>query len=517
VLLNELVTNPQSIDWDGSGTPAQWLELYNATGAAIGLANWRITTADPTHPATLPAGQSIGAHAYLILFKRDTGLDLAQGPVRLLDANGATVDSISPPPLPADQSYARVPDGSANWVVDPSPTLNGANVVLAGGASGPDLQATAFAIQTQIAGPLPAPPEFDDGSFDAADVAEARRTRTPKSQPFRTLPIADIRTLPDDSPVIATGVVTLPTGLWDTARAYIQASGSGILIHSFGATALHLGDSLTIKGRVHHLRGEVEIAAVKNGEQVSPGGGLPAPRTVQPADVGGGTEALLIQVSGRIASIQRDYATVSDDSGSARVYLYSRLGLSAGALKPGDTVTLTGVVNAADGSTAEDTTGRSYAQRVLTASHRVVPRLTGDIVVGGVPLGPTAAASARSGSSRREPSAANQPASARTGSEQSQPGAAALRAGAPTPFVTPVLSSRQPLAGPALAGTPAASVLVLGGVNSAALPPWVWMCVALGAGLILGGAGVALAPRLRRSATAVQPAEEAGTGIGGEE
>ncbi|HVA25931.1 MAG TPA: lamin tail domain-containing protein [Chloroflexota bacterium] len=500
VLLNELLTNPRQVNWDGSGTPtqAQWIELYNPTDSTISLAYWRITTANQATPAVLPAGQSIGSHSYLVLFKRDLGLDLAQGAVSLLDPNGNTVDSVSPPVLPPDQSYARIPDGSANWQVDGSPTLGGSNILLTGPMATPDLEATVFAIQTQVAGPLPSPPvapQLDDGSLDATDLANGRRqpVRSRKGQAFRTLSISDVRDLPDDTPVITTGVVTMPTGLWDAARAYIQANGSGILIHGFGATSLHLGDTLTIKGRIHHLRGEVEVAAVKDGEQVTPGGAMPAPRTIAPGAVGSGTEALLVQVSGHVASVARDYATIADDAGSAPLYLYSRLALPAGSLKVGDMASITGVVNAAEATAGPST--RTYAQRVLTATHRLVPRLAGDLVVGGVPLGPTAAASEPL-SSRRRPSSSARPGAGGTGtgSQTSQPAEAIAT---PTAFVTPALAGHEAAAGSTGAPTPASNVLLLQDRSSSGPPPWIWICVGLGLGLIVGGAGVALAPRLR--------------------
>lgn len=523
VVLNELLTNPQLIDWDGTGnrSQAQWLELYNTTDSAISLANWQLATGDGTRSAALPAGQSIGPHGYLVFFKRNIGLDLSRGPVSVLDPTGATLDSVSPPALPADQSYARVPDGSANWVVDASPTLGGANVVLSPSAT-PDLQATVFAIQTQVAGPLPSPPvppELDDGSLDATDVGEARQTRPRTSQQYRTLAIADIRNLPDGSPVIASGVITMPTGLWDTARAYIQANGAGILVHGFGATALHLGDTLTIKGRVHHLHGEVEVAAVKNGERVSPGGSLPAPRVISPGSVAAGTEALLVQVSGQVASVERDYATIQEGAGSGRVYLYSRLSLPVGALKVGDSVAATGVVNAAETSSGADSGSRTYAQRVFTASHRLVPRSSGDLVVGGVALGPASVGSDR-GAPRGEPAAADRPGSdAVPGSESAQPAAAVLPAATPTLFVTPVLSSRQ-AAGPALP-TPASNVLVLPSGSAGGMPPWMWLCIGFGLALILGGCTVVLAPMLRArkgpSPVQEQPEEEVEAVSAGEE
>ena len=40
VVINEVVTNPRDVDWNHDGQPAQaqWLELYNTTGATVCLA-----------------------------------------------------------------------------------------------------------------------------------------------------------------------------------------------------------------------------------------------------------------------------------------------------------------------------------------------------------------------------------------------------------------------------------------------------------------------------------------------
>ena len=468
-----------------------WVELYNPGDASVSLGDWQIAPS----VELLAAGQAIAPHGYLVLSLANSQIDARQAVISLLDANRAVVDSVSPPPLPADQSYARLPDGSSSWVVSGSPSPGGPNVAT---AAAPDLQATVFAIETQIAAPLPGPPPapvFDDGSLDAADIAGARRTRTRKGTAFQTLPISAIRGLPDDTPVITSGVVTMPTGLWDAQRAYIQANGAGILIHSFGATPLHLGDALAIKGRVHHFRGEVEIAAVRGGEQTAPGGVLPAARGVQAQDVGGGTEALLVQVGGSVSAVQRDYATIGGDSGSARVFLYSKLGLEAKALKVGDAVSVTGVVNAAENSAPAS--ARGYAQRVLTSTHRLVPRAPGDVLVSGVPLGPLPAGS--------RPAPGRTAAAKGTAETGLTASGVATEASAvtstPTAFVTPVLSSRQ-AAPAATAALSSENVLVLRRPEPTRPPVWVWAAIVLTAGLL---ASVAVVVIRRRAGGAQRP------------
>jgi len=490
-VINEVLTNPRDVNWDGGSqaSQAQWLELYNGSGGTVCLGNWRITTADVAHPATLPAGQCMAAQGYLVIFKRDIGLDLAQGPLSLVDPNGNVADSVSPPALPPDQSYARLPDGSANWIVTTGPTLNSANVLPPEATSTPDLQATVFAVKTQLA-------VLDDDSPDATDAADARRrpSRSRKGQAFRMLSIADIRGLPDDTAVITSGTVTMPTGLWEPTRAYIQADGAGILIHSYGATSLRLGDTLNITGRVHHVRGEVEIAAIKNGEQASPGGILPAARLVAPGAIGGATEALLVQVAGRVDQLERDYATVADEAASARVFLYGRLNFGASALRDSTGVTIIGVVNAADGSPAEPAV-RSYAQRLLVSTHRLVPRLVSDIVV------QAAAAGSSSPSDARDP-AVQPPTIGQAVASRSIGSAEPISVA--TAFVTPVLSSRGGLVGVRAQAAPGPNVLVLG--SATAHMPRVW--IAVGAGLLALGGGAASFLMLRWKGKERQPPGE---------
>jgi hypothetical protein len=483
----------------------------------VSLVNWRIANADQSTQRYFAAGTVISAHSFLVRFRSQLDMDLSRGPVSLLDANGNVMDSVSAPQLVPDQSYARLPDGSNTWITAASPTLNSPNVLPPDPTATPDLQATVFAIQTQVAQPLPSPPAFpelDDGTIeDANDPPASRRPRASRApQAFQSLAIADIRGLPDETPVTTSGVVTMPTGLWDTSRAYIQANGAGILVHSFGGGALRLGDTLTIKGRVHHLRGEIEIAAIKNGEQVSSGGGLPAALPIVPAGVGAGTEALLVQISGRLEGIEREYATITDDMGSARVFLYSRLNFGAGALKAGANVSVVGVVNAAESSAANAPLG-TFAQRSVASTHRLVPRLVGDILVDGVPQ------TAPAPSNRETPSERSPAARGSQGRLAIQPAVRATDSAAPigaspgdTPFAfaTPFLSSRQgaPAAGSASSPAP---VLVLTGVTSGSPPLWLWLALGIGLGLLAGGGVAAIVtPKLlaKRAPLAEEPAEE---------
>jgi len=480
VLINEVVSNPQLVDWDNQHVPAnaQWLELYNPSGGSIALGQWSISTGSgasnslPSFRAVIPAGSSIPAGGHLALFAYQYGFELRQTPIRLLDGSGNIVDSVSPPSLGADQSYARMPDGSSSWTVSSSPTLNGPNVAPPVSAATPDLQATVFAIQTQLAEPLPpqpTPPVSDDDLPDAFELDGAvKPTRSRKGQPFQELSIAEVRKLPDDSAVITHGTVTMPTGLWDPSRGYIQDGDAGILVHSYNALPLPLGSALTIRGRVHHLHGEVEVAAVKNGEQLAPGGVMPAASPIDPSAIGPLEDALLVTITGRVAGVDRDYATVADDSGSAKVYLYKQLNVTASSLKGQQAVSVTGVVNAEDGQAA--------------GVYRLLPRMPSDIVtdpdaVATQTARPRLPAGARTSGGRGSAAGSAQPESS---------GAAA--AASATAFVTPVLSSSQGGSNASVAAEPSATsgaVLRLDDQPGESRPLWQW--IAAGAGVSHAG------------------------------
>jgi hypothetical protein len=224
----------------------------------------------------------------------------------------------------------------------------------------------------------------------------------------------------------------------------------------------------------------VEIAAVNGGELARPGGEPPQPRVAAPNDIGPGTEALLVQIAGRVDDIERDYATVADGGGSARVFLYDRLSFARASLRGVASVTITGVVNASE-SRAAETGSRSYAQRLLVSTHRLVPRLAGDITVQGSAASAVAQERAPGAEPPARPPTQGQPGSSTRG------GTAASLA-APTAFATPAFSSGRPAAARAQPTQAPPNVLVL--ASRAVELPWLWIGVGLGA-LLLAGGGIA--------------------------
>ncbi len=131
------------IEEDTPDSESDWVELYNAGGAAVNLTGWSLTD-DEGKPRKwyFPAGSSIAAGGYLIVMA--TGFDV--GPINgatylhtnfklgsggeylgLVDASGAAVSEIAPA-LPA-QSYfhSYVRNGAGQYVFSDTATPGAAN------------------------------------------------------------------------------------------------------------------------------------------------------------------------------------------------------------------------------------------------------------------------------------------------------------------------------------------------------------------------------------------------------
>ena len=69
VTLNEILPDPQRVDWDQNGVADfvdEWIELYNGSPAPAALGGWAIL--DDTKAYTLPLGLTIWPQSYLLLF-----------------------------------------------------------------------------------------------------------------------------------------------------------------------------------------------------------------------------------------------------------------------------------------------------------------------------------------------------------------------------------------------------------------------------------------------------------------
>jgi hypothetical protein len=111
------------------GVPGDWVELYNSGATPIDASNFLIKDNTDSRTDRLPAGTVVPAHGYVVLDEGTAfsfGLGAADN-VRLYGADGTTLIDRYDWSAHAATSYARCPDGSANWATATIVTKGAAN------------------------------------------------------------------------------------------------------------------------------------------------------------------------------------------------------------------------------------------------------------------------------------------------------------------------------------------------------------------------------------------------------
>jgi hypothetical protein len=158
-----LAENDGAFPDPADGHSDDWFELYNPTASAVSLADWKLSDLSTT-PFTVPAGWSIPAHGYLLVWADNepvqnpatptTGsalhvnfkLSNAGETLRLTAPDNTVVDLLTFGPQHANQAEGRVPDGAPTITALTLPTPGGANAltVLTPLALGPGASAIRF-------------------------------------------------------------------------------------------------------------------------------------------------------------------------------------------------------------------------------------------------------------------------------------------------------------------------------------------------------------------------------------
>jgi hypothetical protein len=137
VAINELMASNSNTAADQDGEYDDWVELYNMGSTGYDLSGHFLTDNHKNKTKwQFPGGTSIGSKGFLIVWcdgdTLQTGLHAnfrlsATGEELLLvSPDGAVLDEVYFGPQVTDRSYARVPDGTGPFSIQP-PTFNGAN------------------------------------------------------------------------------------------------------------------------------------------------------------------------------------------------------------------------------------------------------------------------------------------------------------------------------------------------------------------------------------------------------
>lgn len=134
LLINEVLPIPGST-WNCSEpnktfsiSGDSWVELYNPQSQPYNLyaAHTSLDRGPNTASYYVPPGATIAPHSYFVIFPAAyTGTPI-QSDLRLVIA-GVTIDQVNIPMLTADQSFARIPDGSDFWQITNTPTIDTSN------------------------------------------------------------------------------------------------------------------------------------------------------------------------------------------------------------------------------------------------------------------------------------------------------------------------------------------------------------------------------------------------------
>jgi len=130
VLMNEIFSR-------GSDPDLDWIEIYNPTADEVDLTGYKIYdsggNAGTKPKMQFPDGTIVPALGYYVIVTDDTteagfGLSSNGEQVWLEDAAGTVIDDITFPAMPeVTTSYARMPDGSSNWVISAIITRGSSN------------------------------------------------------------------------------------------------------------------------------------------------------------------------------------------------------------------------------------------------------------------------------------------------------------------------------------------------------------------------------------------------------
>jgi hypothetical protein len=301
VTLNEILPDPQRVDWDQDGAnnfADEWIELYNAGPVPAALGGWAVM--DDTKAYTLPMGLTIWPQSYLVLFRRETGLSLSdwRDRVTLVRPDGIQMDQYAYDNGPgADRSFCRSLDGTGGWTNDCEATPGEAN-----------------RLQSHL------PP--GTGSDGGSSATAARPTRS-----LLNGTIAAARAAPDDTRVTVTGAVTLPPGLYGRS-IYIQDATGGIMIYlrSGDYPALAAGDRVRVTGWTRQYHGELELSVPNPGylTQLGPGS-PPVPEQVATGRIGEAHEGQLVWMIGRVVRFEPNALIMDDGTGQARIFFPAEL------------------------------------------------------------------------------------------------------------------------------------------------------------------------------------------------
>jgi len=313
IFINEFLPAPYQ-DWNHDqilDSGDEWFELYNASNQAVDLSDWRLDDAkNGSAPYKIPAGTILGAHEFLLFFASETGIGLNNDgdTVRLLYPDNSLADRFKYALIETNKSYARYPDGAANWVAHCQPTP---------GASNCDVSAA------------PTPTRV----FNLTTIAQARALPLGSKISLLGSIIAhpcefDLYghelVLSDGNAGIAV-YMGFPARMSCLMPRHEQIVVTGVISDHYGLRTIYPESNLDL---TRHYNAPREIA----------------PRAAHTGDFGENVEALLVTIQGKISNGKNgDTLWVNDGTGAVEVYADEFSHTSFEGIPRGSIVRITGI------------------------------------------------------------------------------------------------------------------------------------------------------------------------------
>ncbi len=182
-------------------------------------------------------------------------------------------------------------------------------------------------------------------------------------------PIAAARQQAIDTTVTVRGVVTVPTGAFNTDRSFaLQDDTGGLYVFRTEGIGqvLSVGDEVCVTGRLAEYHGLLELMPRTPAQVVRLGSAVvPAPVAVTPKTIGKANEGLLIKTTGTVSGVGDRRFRLD----GAVVYVYATTGISLAGVRDGCRATVTGLSGNYEGP-------------------QLLPRLQADIVLVDCPAEP---------------------------------------------------------------------------------------------------------------------------------
>ncbi|MEL6944468.1 MAG: lamin tail domain-containing protein, partial [Bacteroidota bacterium] len=134
LVINELMASNETTATDQNDEYEDWIELYNNTDQAIDLTDYSLSdNVQNLGKYTFPEGTTLPAKAYLIVWADEDNdqeglhanfkLSRSGESVFLVNPNAVIIDEVSYEDLEQDQSFARTPNGTGDFIKK-APTFN---------------------------------------------------------------------------------------------------------------------------------------------------------------------------------------------------------------------------------------------------------------------------------------------------------------------------------------------------------------------------------------------------------